>query len=42
MNTYGPLLQNLQMLNPEYIFEMMPIVVDALGYVPKCLTQAWF
>ena len=39
MNTYGPLLRNLQILYPEYKFEMIPIVVGALVYVPKCLTQ---
>ena len=39
MNTYDPLLRNLQILYPEYEFEMIPIVVGALGYAPKCLTQ---
>ena len=39
MNTYGLLLRNLQILYQEYKFEMIPIVVGALGYVPKCLTQ---
>ena len=39
MNAYAPLLRNLQILYPEYKFEMIPTVVGALGYVPKCLTQ---
>ena len=39
MNTYGPLLRNLQSLYPEYKLEMIPIVIGALGYVPNCLTQ---
>ena len=39
MNSYGPLLRNLQILYPEYKFEMIPIVVGALGYVLNCLTQ---
>ena len=39
MNIYCPLLRNLQILYPEYKFDMIPIVVGALGYVPKCLTQ---
>ena len=39
MNSYGPLLRNLQILYPEYKFEMIPIVVVALGYILKCLTQ---
>ena len=36
MNTCGPLLR---ILYPEYKFEMIAIVVGALDYVPKCLTQ---
>ena len=39
MNTYGPLLRNLHIFYPEYKFEMIPVVVGALGYLPKCLTQ---
>ena len=39
MNTYGPFFKNLQILYLEYKFEMIPIIVGALGYVPKCLTQ---
>ena len=35
MNTYGPLLRNLQVVYPEYKFELIPIVVGAPGYVPK-------
>ena len=44
MNNYGPLLRNLQILYPEYKFEMIPVVVGAPGYVPKCLTlnTSWF
>ena len=39
LNTYGSLLRNLQILYPEDKFEMMPIEVGALAYVPKCLTK---
>ena len=39
LNTYGSLLRNLQILYPEDKFEMMPIEVGALDYVPKCLTK---
>ena len=39
INTYGPLLRNLQMLYPEYKFEIKPSVVDALGSLLKCLAQ---
>ena len=39
MNTYGPLLRNLQIFYQEYKFEVIPIVIGAPGHVPKCLTQ---
>ena len=39
INTYGPLLRNLQMLYPEYKFEIKPSVVDALVSLLKCLAQ---
>ena len=34
---YAPLVRNLQILHPSYKFEIAPIVVGAMGYVPKCL-----
>ena len=34
---YAPLVRNLQILHPGYKFEIEPIVVRAMGYVPKCL-----
>ena len=37
IDNYGPLLRNLQMMYREYKFEMVPIIVGALGYVPTCL-----
>ena len=37
INTYGPLIRNLQISYPQYRFEMIPIVVIALGYVVKSL-----
>ena len=39
INTFGPLLRNLQMLYPEYKFAIKPSVVDALGSLLKCLAQ---
>ena len=39
MNNYGALIRNLQIMYPQYKFEMVPIIVGALGYVPKCLTK---
>ena len=37
MINYGPLVRNLQIMYPEYKFEMLPIITGAMGYVPKCL-----
>ena len=36
MMIYGPFLRKLQILYPEYKFEMIPIVAGAFGYVTKC------
>ena len=37
LNNYGPLIRNLQIMYPHYKFQMVQIVIGALGYVPKCL-----
>jgi hypothetical protein len=37
LNTYGPLIRNLQIMYPTYKFQMVPIIVGALGYVAKSL-----
>ena len=37
LNNYGPLICNLQIMYLHYKFQMVPIVIGALGYVPKCL-----
>ena len=37
LEVYAPLVRNLQILHPRYKFEIAPIVVGAMGYVPKCL-----
>ena len=39
MKIYGPFLRKLQILYPEYKFEMIPIVAGAFGYVTKCWTR---
>ena len=39
INTYGPLICNLQTSYPRYRFEMIPIVVGALDYVAKSLVS---
>ena len=38
INVYGLLIRNLQIMYPKYKFNMIPIIVGALGYIPKCLT----
>ena len=38
-NIYGPLTTNLQLLYPEYRFLFLPIIVGALGTIPKCLVS---
>ena len=37
INTYGPLIRNLQISYPQYRFEMIPIIIGALGFVAKSL-----
>ena len=39
INVYGLLIRNLQIMYPQYKFNMIPIIVGALGYIPKCLTS---
>ena len=34
INVYGLLIRNLQIMYPQYIFNMIPIIVRALGYTP--------
>ena len=34
---YGPLVHNLQIMYPEYKIQVAPIVIGAMGYVPKRL-----
>lgn len=31
------ILFNVQIMYPHYRFQMVPIAIGALGYVPKCL-----
>ena len=37
INTYGLLIRNLQISYPHYRFEMISIIIGALGYVAKSL-----
>ena len=36
-NIYGPLIRNMQMMYENYGFMFIPIIVGALGHVPKCI-----
>ena len=37
MNNYAPLLENMRIIYPHYRFEMLPVIVGALGLVPSYL-----
>ena len=36
-NIYGPLIRNMQMMYENYSFMFIPIIVGAIGHVPKCI-----
>ena len=36
-NIYGPLIRNMQIMYENYSFMFIPIIVGALGHVPKCI-----
>ena len=39
INVYGLLIRNLQIMYPQYKFNIIPIIVGVLGYIPKYLTS---
>ena len=39
INTYGTLIRNLQISDPQYRFKMIPIITGALRYVVKSLIR---
>ena len=39
IGNYGPLIRNLQMMYENYDFKFIPIVIGAVGYVPKTLNK---
>ena len=39
LENYDPLVRNLQIMYPDYKFQVAPIVVGAMGYVSKTLTN---
>ena len=36
-NLYGPLIRNMQRMYENHSFMFIPIIVGALGHVPKCI-----
>ena len=42
LNNYAPLVRNTQILYSNYKFVVVPIIIGALGYVPKCLSKYLF
>ena len=38
-NMYGPLISSMQLLYPDYKFELIPIILAALASIPTCLLQ---
>ena len=39
-NNYEPLIRNMQIMYPNYKFEMIPIVIGCLGYVQNDLKMS--
>ena len=37
LNNYGPLIRSLHIMYPDYKFQILPIAIGALRYVPKFL-----
>ena len=37
LETHGPLIQNIQILYPNYKYEVAPIIIGTMGYAPKSL-----
>ena len=35
LSNYGSLIRNLQLIYPQYKFQMVPITIGALGYIPS-------
>ena len=39
LNTYDLLTCNIQIMYPDHQFQLMPIIIGALDYAPKCLNS---
>ena len=42
LNNYAPLVRNMQIIYSDCKFVAVPIIIGALGYVPKCLSKYLF
>ena len=42
LNSYARLVKNMQIMYSDYKFVVVPIIIGALGYVPKCLSKYMF
>ena len=42
LNNYALLVRNMQIMYSDYKFAVFPIIIGALGYVPKCLLKYLF
>ena len=42
LNNYAPLVRNMEIMHNDYKFVVVPIIIAALGYVPKCLSKYLF
>ena len=38
-NIYSHLIRSMQLPKPDYKFELIPIIIGALGSIPTCLLQ---
>ena len=39
LNNYAPLIRNMKIMCIDYKFVVVPIIIGALHYVPKCLSK---
>ena len=42
LNNYAPLVRNMEIMHNDYKFVVVPIIIAALGYAPKCLSKYLF
>ena len=42
LNNYAPVVRNMQIMYSDYKLVVVPIIIGALGYVPKCFSKCLF